>query len=72
MTNPIKQSELPVRLVLVDPPPGFDYAGLPNSLGPFAQGPPAARFVYVDVGTYAGQKNTPWARRMKVPLRMML
>jgi hypothetical protein len=22
----------------------------------------------VDVGTYAGQKNTPWSRRIKVPL----
>lgn len=42
--------------------------GEPNVLGPFAQGPPTGRFVYVDVGTYAGQKDTNWARRMKVPL----
>jgi uncharacterized protein DUF5990 len=40
----------------------------PNFLGPFAQGPAAGRFVYVDVGTYAGQKNTPWSRRIKIPL----
>src|SRR5688572_9023431 len=43
--------------------------GLPNFQGPFAQGPPAGRFIYVDVGTYAGQKNTEWSRRMKVPLQ---
>jgi uncharacterized protein DUF5990 len=43
--------------------------GLPNFKGPFAQGPPANRFIYVDVGTYAGQKNTQWSRRMKIPLR---
>lgn len=42
--------------------------GEPNFLGPYAQGPPTGRFVYIDVGTYAGQKNTQWSRRMKVPL----
>lgn len=96
--------ELPIRLVLVDPPAGIDYGiqhggganyetlfvqqrkrgdvsfdfsitvadsrkdGGPNFLGPLVQGPPAGRFIYVDVGTYAGQKNTPWSRRMKIPL----
>ena len=43
--------------------------GQPNFLGPFAQGPAPQRFVYIDIGTYAGQKNTPWSRRLKVPLR---
>jgi hypothetical protein len=42
--------------------------GLPNFTGPFVQGPPSKRFVYIDVGTYAGQKGTPWSRRMIVPL----
>jgi hypothetical protein len=42
--------------------------GLPNFVGPLAQGTVLDRFVYVDVGTYAGQKDTQWARRMKVPL----
>jgi hypothetical protein len=96
--------ELPIRLVLVDPPAGVDFGiqkgsgvgyqtlfvqqrrrgdvcfdfsltvkdtrkdGLPNFLGPLAQGTSTNRFVYVDVGTSAGQKDTPWARRMKVPL----
>lgn len=40
----------------------------PNFLGPFAQGPRGARFVYVNSGTYAGQADTPWSRRAKVPL----
>ena len=97
-------SELPIRIVLVDPPAGiaygiqhgsgsnydtlfvqqkkrgdvsFDFSitvaesrkdGSPNFLGPIVQGPPGGRFIYVDVGTYAGQKHTPWARRMKIPL----
>lgn len=98
-------SDLPIRLVLVEPPSGVDFGiqhgsgsdyetrfvqqakkedvifdfslsvadnrkdGLPNFKGPFAQGPPAGRFIYVDVGTYAGQKDTPWSRRMKIPLQ---
>jgi hypothetical protein len=42
--------------------------GAPNLLGPFVQGPPDARFVYLDIGTYAGQTGTNWSRRLKVPL----
>jgi len=42
--------------------------GQPNFLGPFAQGGADGRFVYLDIGTYAGQKNTAWARRLKIPL----
>jgi hypothetical protein len=42
--------------------------GQPNFLGPFAQGPTHTRFVYLDIGTCAGQTNTPWSRRLKVPL----
>lgn len=99
------ESELPIRIVLVDPPGGVDFGiqrgggshyqtlfvqqakrgdvifdftltvadnrkdGLPSLKGPFAQGPPTNRFIYVDVGTYAGQKNTQWSRRMKIPLQ---
>lgn len=36
--------------------------------GPFTQGPPAARFVYITVGTRAGQPNSPYERRAKIPL----
>lgn len=37
--------------------------------GPFTQGPPADRFVYVTVGTRAGQPDSPWERRAKIPLQ---
>ncbi len=41
----------------------------PRLVGPFAQGPPATRFVYVNSGTLAGQPESYWTRRAKVPLR---
>src|SRR5687767_1718841 len=98
------KSELPIRLVLIDPPTNIDYGiqrgrgvsyepvfvqqgkrgnlafdfsisvsdnrqdGAPNFSGEFVQGTPARRFIYIDVGTYAGQKNTTWSRRMIVLL----
>ena len=43
--------------------------GAPRLLGPFAQGPPAARFVYVNSGKQAGQAESCWDRRAKVHLR---
>ena len=53
----------------------FDFAidvvekqGAPNFLGKYVQGPPGRRFIYVDVGTYAGQEHSPWARRMIIRL----
>jgi hypothetical protein len=42
--------------------------GRPRLLGPLVQGPPAARFVYINVGASAGQIGSPWQRRVKVPL----
>jgi hypothetical protein len=42
--------------------------GGPNFLGPFVQGPTGGRFVYIDIGTCAGQTGTPWSRRLKIPL----
>ena len=101
--GPMK-SEVPLRLVLVDPPPDilfgvqrgqgaryqtelaqqrkraglcFDFSilvsdnrkdGAPNFLGDYVQGPASRRFVYIDVGTYAGQKDTPWSRRIIIRL----
>jgi hypothetical protein len=41
----------------------------PNFLGSFVQGPPAERFIYIDIGTLAGQTETCWSRRLKIPLR---
>jgi len=40
----------------------------PNFLGEFTQGTPKERFIYICVGEYAGQKNTSWARRVKIHL----
>ena len=37
-------------------------------LGEFTQGPADKRFVYVNSGRRAGQENTPWDRRAKIPL----
>ena len=42
--------------------------GRPRLLGPFVQGPPAGRFVYLCVGEMAGQIGSPWSGRVKVPL----
>ena len=37
-------------------------------LGPYAQGPASGRFVYICLGTYAGDPVSRWGGRMKVPL----
>src|SRR3954453_4206378 len=42
--------------------------GPPNFLGPLTQGPPAGRFLYIDIGKSAGQAGSGWERRIKVPL----
>jgi hypothetical protein len=36
--------------------------------GPLVQGPRGGRFIYIDIGTCAGQKNSLWTRRLKIPL----
>jgi hypothetical protein len=41
-------------------PPGFS--------GDFVQGPPGAKFIYIDIGTCAGQEKSIWSRRLKIPL----
>jgi Family of unknown function (DUF5990) len=40
----------------------------PNFLGPLSQGPARGRFVYIDIGKSAGQTNSSWQRRIKIPL----
>jgi len=45
--------------------------GLSGSMalaGPFIQGPRQQRFIYVDIGTYDGQADSRWSRRLKIPL----
>lgn len=39
-----------------------------NFQGPYAQGTPADRFIYVNSGAHAGQAGTPWDRRAKIKL----
>jgi len=98
------RAQLPVRLVLVNPPTDVAFGlqkgrgakyeteqvqlggngdlefnvaldlksattGPPNFVGPFAQGPAGDRFVYIGVGTFAGQTHSCWSRRIKVPLK---
>jgi hypothetical protein len=45
-----------------------DKDGAPDFGGPFVQGARGDRYVYIDIGTYAGQVGTPWSRRLKIPL----
>lgn len=40
----------------------------PDFAGLYVQGARGDRYFYIDIGTYAGQTNTPWSRRLKVPL----
>ena len=40
-----------------------------NFAGPIVQGPSNERFIYIDIGTAAGQTNSEWTRRLKIPLR---
>lgn len=47
---------------------GSTAAGGPRLLGPFVQGTPTGRFIYITVGANAGQIGSPWKRRAKVPL----
>jgi len=41
---------------------------LPKFSGSFVQGPADNKFVYIDIGTYAGQTDTIWSIRLKIPL----
>lgn len=95
---------VPLRIVLVDPPPGVDFGiqqgkgndyktigvqrskgsklvlectinvkgdrddGPPYFVGPISQGPPTGRFIYIDIGKSAGQFDSCWQRRIKIPL----
>ena len=40
----------------------------PKLSGSFVQGSADNKFVYIDIGTCAGQSNTIWSRRLKIPL----
>lgn len=40
----------------------IDFSGL------FVQGSRGGRFIYINIGSYAGQVNADWNRRLKIPL----
>ena len=40
--------------------------GTPNFTGPFAQGTPSKRFLYINIGQLAGQQDSPWQRKVKI------
>ena len=42
--------------------------GRPTVLGPVTQGSPTGRFLYLNSGSRAGQPDSCWDRRAKVPL----
>ena len=42
------------------------FGGPPRFLGPLIFGPTAERFVYIRIGTLAGQQNSCWTRAAKV------
>lgn len=42
---------------------------VPDFSGPFVQGPVSERFIYIGIGTHAGQFDSVWSRRLKIPLR---
>jgi hypothetical protein len=46
-----------------------DKEGRMDFSGQFVQGPSGERFVYIGIGTYAGQLGSAYSRRLKVPLR---
>jgi hypothetical protein len=45
-----------------------DQSGAPDFSGPYVQGARGDRYLYLDIGTYAGQTDTCWSRRLKIPL----
>jgi hypothetical protein len=54
--------DIAVRVVQTDNAP-------PRFLGPVTQGPPAERFIYICIGTLAGDSHSCWTRRAKIPLK---
>ena len=40
----------------------------PDFKGHFVQGPKLGRFIYINIGQNAGQADSIWSRRLKIPL----
>lgn len=43
--------------------------GLPDFAGPFVQGNKEGRFIYIGIGKFAGNADSDWSRRLKIPLK---
>ena len=41
----------------------------PVFLGPLVQSAANERFIYIDIGIFAGQKDSVWSRRLKITLK---
>jgi Family of unknown function (DUF5990) len=41
----------------------------PDFSGPYVHGPKDGRFIYIDIGTAAGDYASEWTRRLKIPLK---
>ena len=52
--------EFPVEVKVTD--------GIVDFAGANVHGPRNGRFIYIDIGRSAGQFDSPWQRRLKVPL----
>jgi MerR family mercuric resistance operon transcriptional regulator len=72
-----KDDEMVDRIIASGDDLSFDFAVLARRandshalrlLGPFVYGPPAQRFVFIRVGTLAGQPDSCWTRAAKIPL----
>lgn len=50
--------------ILIKPTPD----GQSDFSGEYVQGNRGGRFIYIDIGTYAGQADSIWNRRLKIPL----
>ena len=46
-----------------------DVDGLPDFFGESIHGVRNGRFIYINIGTSAGQMDSCWSRRLKIPLR---
>lgn len=48
--------------------PDKNNAHLADFKGPFIHGAAGERFIYINIGSYAGATDEPWDRRLKIPL----
>jgi hypothetical protein len=49
--------------------PSKETGASPDFAGPFVHGPKDGRFIYIDIGTAAGDYTSEWSRRLKIPLK---